>query len=379
MESPVNHCGTIAEPQISRVRRVRSADSNRTALVLGATGSIGSEVARALLAHGWCVRALHRRPETAASHLPGAPVQWLQGNASDAANVIDAASGASLIFHGVNPPGYRNWRGLGIPMLANSIAAAKSVDARLIFPCNVYNFGSDAWPVLHENSQQTPITAKGAVRVEMERMLEAATADGVRSLVLRAGDFFGPHARSSWLSGAMVKPGRPVKAMIYPGDPQVGHAWAYLPDVAETVAQLAELEATLPDFDVLNFGGHWVDPGIEMAHAVGRAVGDSSLPIRPLPWTLLRLAAPFNTFYREMIEMRYLWRVPVCLDNSKLVALTGKEPHTPLGEAVRKSLDLSLIYQNPAGAPGDICTETDWFVFIRTSGRVEPSDRAQTR
>jgi nucleoside-diphosphate-sugar epimerase len=255
--------------------------TNRIALVLGATGSIGREVVRALLARGWCVRALHRSPETAARCFSGLPVEWLQGDASKAANVIHAASDASIIFHGVNPPGYQNWRELGIPMLSNSIAAAKSVDARLIFPGNLYNFGYDAGPVLYENSQQRPITVKGAVRVEMERMLEAAAGDNVRSLVLRAGDFFGPHARSSWLSGAMVKSRRPVKSVTYPGDPQIGHAWAYIPDLAETVARLAELEATLPDFDVLNFGGHWVDPGIEMARAVCQAVGNSSLSVRP--------------------------------------------------------------------------------------------------
>jgi nucleoside-diphosphate-sugar epimerase len=314
--------------------------TNRIALVLGATGSIGREVARALLARGWCVRALHRSPETAASCFSGLPVEWLQGDASKVANVIHAASDVSIIFHGVNPPGYQNWRELGIPMLSNSIAAAKSVDARLIFPGNLYNFDYDAGPVLYENSLQRPITVKGAVRVEMERMLEAAAGDNVRSLVLRAGDFFGPHARSSWLSGAMVKSRRPVKSVTYPGDPQIGHAWAYIPDIAETVARLAELEATLPDFDVLNFGGHWVDPGIEMARAVCQAVGNSSLSIRPLPWALLRFAVPFSRFFREIIEIQYLWRIPMRLDNSKLVALIGQEPHTPFGEAVRRSLDL---------------------------------------
>jgi hypothetical protein len=36
-----------------------------TALVLGATGGIGGEVAHTLLAHGWQVRALSRQPAQA--------------------------------------------------------------------------------------------------------------------------------------------------------------------------------------------------------------------------------------------------------------------------------------------------------------------------
>jgi hypothetical protein len=60
------------------------------------------------------------------------------------AEVIGAADGARILFHGANPPGYRRWRELAIPMLANSIAAGKRSGSRLIFPGNVYNFGSDA-------------------------------------------------------------------------------------------------------------------------------------------------------------------------------------------------------------------------------------------
>lgn len=41
------------------------------------------------------------------------------------AEVIAAAEGARILFHGANPPGYRRWRELAIPMLANSIAAAR--------------------------------------------------------------------------------------------------------------------------------------------------------------------------------------------------------------------------------------------------------------
>jgi len=36
--------------------------------------------------------------------------------------------------------------------------------------------------------------------------------------------------------------------------------------------------------------------------------------------------------------MRYLWRSPVRLDNSKLVRTLGREPHTPLDEALRATL-----------------------------------------
>ena len=190
----------------------------RTALVLGATGGIGGEVALALLQGGWHVRSLHREPERAAGKVPHlARVQWVAGDAMRREDVVAAAEGADVIVHGVNPPGYRNWRGLALPMLENSITAAKASGARLVFPGTVYNFGPDAFPNLSERSPQNPTTRKGKIRVEMERRLEAASRDGVRTLIVRAGDFFGPRTGNSWFAQGLIKPGKPVRSILLSG------------------------------------------------------------------------------------------------------------------------------------------------------------------
>jgi nucleoside-diphosphate-sugar epimerase len=173
----------------------------------------------------------------------------------------------------------------------------------------------------------------------MEQMLLAASTDaGVRALIIRAGDFFGPHQPASWFRDAMVKPGKPLKSVVYPGEPNAGHAWAYLPDLAEAVAQLADREASLPAFDSFHFGGHWFERGVEFAEAVRRVSHIPGLPIRRFPWIFVYMGSPFVTFFREAIEMRYLWRTPLRLNNSKLVALIGKEPHTPVEDALRTTL-----------------------------------------
>ncbi|MEJ1976290.1 MAG: hypothetical protein WDN49_09500 [Acetobacteraceae bacterium] len=68
--------------------------------------------------------------------------------------------------------------------------------------------------------------------------MRAAAEVGTPVLIVRAGDFFGPKAANNWFSQGLVKPGKPVTTVRYPGKPGVGHQWAYLPDVAETMAQL---------------------------------------------------------------------------------------------------------------------------------------------
>ncbi|MBZ4241390.1 hypothetical protein LAN32_23450, partial [Mycobacterium tuberculosis] len=77
-------------------------------------------------------------------------------------------------------------------MIDNTIAAAKAERATIVLPGTVYNYGPDAFPVLVEDAPQHPSTRKGAIRVELERRLQDAAGQGVRTIIVRAGDFFGP-------------------------------------------------------------------------------------------------------------------------------------------------------------------------------------------
>jgi len=256
----------------------------------------------------------------------------------DQDSVVAAAMGADVIFHGVHPPGYKNWATLCVPMLENSIEAARRSGARLVFPGTVYNYGPDAGAVIAEDAAQNPLTRKGKIRVELEDMIAQSARWGLRSLIVRAGDFFGPTGKSSWFNEAMITKGQPLTRVIYPGDPDIGHAWAYLPDLAQTIVLLLDQEERLADAERFHFGGNYLPRGIEIAHSVRRVVGKPDLPIRSLPWFLFYLLAPFVTFMRESLEMRYLWRQPLKLDNTKLVAFLGHEPHTPLDNAIAETL-----------------------------------------
>ncbi|MEQ8349534.1 MAG: NAD-dependent epimerase/dehydratase family protein [Sneathiellaceae bacterium] len=318
---------------------------DRTALVLGATGGFGGAMARRLAAGGWTVRALHRDPERGRARLrkagldAGPAIDWRSGDAMRAADVAAAADGAGLIVHAVNPPGYRNWPALVLPMLANSIAAARAGGARLLLPGTVYNYGPDSLPEPDEDAPQHPVTRKGRIRAEMERRLQAASADGaMSSLILRSGDHFGPGAGGSWLSQAMVRPGRPLRSVAYPGRPGIGHQWAYLPDVAETAMRLLDLPQRLPAFARFHMHGHWDEDGTQMVTAIRRAAAVPALRIRGLPWGLVALARPVVPLARELHEIRYLWEQPVRLGNTRLLCTLGAEPRTALDTAVATTL-----------------------------------------
>ncbi len=151
-------------------------NSRNQVLVLGATGGIGGETARKLRDAGWRVLALHRRLSDDVVRRDG--ITWLRGDAMNRDDVLRAAHGCSVIVHGVNPPGYRRWGELVLPMIDNTIAAASAERAVIVLPGTVYNYGPDAFPLLHEAAPQRPLTRKGAIRVELERRLQAAAISG---------------------------------------------------------------------------------------------------------------------------------------------------------------------------------------------------------
>jgi nucleoside-diphosphate-sugar epimerase len=308
--------------------------SSPTVLVIGATGGFGGAVTQALLKHGWRVRALARNPAKARAALgERTAIEWVKGDAMEPGDVLAAARGCEVIVHGANPPGYRNWAGTVLPMARASIAAAKAVGAMILVPASVYNFAPEAGPAIGEDAPQAPVTRKGKIRVQLEQELKVS---GVKALVLRAGDFFGPgvggNGALGWLTLRMK---RRVRAVFAPGRTDLGHAFAYLPDLGEAAARLLEKRAELRHYEVVHFRGHFETVGA-LSHAV-RAAAPGAVSA-PFPWALVTGLSPFDETVRELREMRYLWKKPIGLANGRLVQLIGEEPHTPFARAIAASV-----------------------------------------
>jgi nucleoside-diphosphate-sugar epimerase len=168
----------------------------------------------------------------------------------------------------------------------------------------------------------------------MEQRLREAADRGVRTIVVRAGDFFGG-GRGSWFDLVIAKDvtrGR----ITYPGPLDTIHAWAYLPDLAAAMVRIAERRASLGASATLGFPGHAVT-GHELAAAIAQAAGHA-VGIERMRWWLLRSVGQLMPMGRELAELEYLWRVPHRISGEALSALIGEIPHTPLADAVAASL-----------------------------------------
>jgi nucleoside-diphosphate-sugar epimerase len=314
-----------------------------TVLILGAAGRVGQVLVNAFAEAGWNVRAQARKtlPAVLVNH---PRVQAVRCDATDVAALTAAAQGASTIVNALNPL-YTEWERLALPLADAALATAKASGALLMLVGNVYNFGRELPPLLTPATPERGDVPKARIRIEMEARMAAAAREGVDSVVIRAGDFFGGPVTGTWFDMAMASKLHKGK-LIYPGNPRIAHAWAYLPDLAQTFVRVAEKRAQLQGHHRLHFAGHTVT-GEDLKRALEAQTG-RRLRMGNMPWAVIRLASPFMPMWRELLTMRYLWERPYALDDSALRALIGAAPHTPLPQALHAALaDLNM----PLAAP----------------------------
>ncbi len=101
-------------------------------------GGSATAAAEAFRDAGWTVASLVR-PGGAARAPAGTEV--VEVHALDHAAVGEAARGADVVLHALNPP-YTDWSRLALPLAYSAITAAETAGATLLFPGNLYNYGS---------------------------------------------------------------------------------------------------------------------------------------------------------------------------------------------------------------------------------------------
>ena len=211
----------------------------KTVLVLGANGGVGKVVAKACLEKGWRVLGLVRAGKAA-----GEWIVPIHADLFDAQAVAKAAGHVDIVFNGLNVP-YPVWATQALPMYEAAADVAEALGARQIYPGSVYNFGSSMPPVLTPQTPFAADTLKARIRVSIEAMLQArAEAGRLRTIVIRAGDFFGSDVASSWMNTLVGKELGKGK-IVTPGKKKTVHAWAFLPDLAATIVKLAKVESSL--------------------------------------------------------------------------------------------------------------------------------------
>ena len=265
----------------------------------------------------------HMRPgATVPAEVAGdARIQWLSSDLHDAAALARSAAGASVVVHALNPTyTHKAWQAQVLPMTDAALSVTRALDATLMVVANVYNFGIGMPSVLREDTPQRAQTVKGRIRIAMEQKLAQS---GVRTIVIRAGDFFGS-GKGTWFDQAIVKDLHKGR-FTYPGPRTVPTAWAYLPDLARTFVAVAARREQLSTYEVLHFAGRSIT-GQQWRYwnllATGLATGRRCC-VSATCHGRSSGSSLFVPTWAALAEMRYLWNTPHALANDKLVRLIG--------------------------------------------------------
>ena len=267
--------------------------------ILGANGVIGRELSAALDAEGRHVRQVSRSPraEHASDEVFAADLLDAQATAGAVAGSEVAYLVAGLKYDtGV-------WQEQWPRVMRNVIDACARHGTKLVFFDNVYAYGR-VEGAMKEDTSYNPVSRKGEVRALIALMLlEEMKAGNVDAMIVRAADFYGPHATQSFTHATVFERIRARKTPQWLGNARALHTFTYTPDAGRAVAVLAQSADA--------YGHTWHAP-TSSEHMTGeqfvrmtceRAGRPYGLQVAPR-W-LLALMGIFVPVLRENQEMMY--------------------------------------------------------------------------
>jgi nucleoside-diphosphate-sugar epimerase len=284
--------------------------------VIVGKGPVGSTTAEELVTRGHRVRVLSRSGGRSTD-----TVEHQQVDATDADALAVAAHGAAALYNAVNPA-YHRWATDWPPVGNALLTAAERTGAALVTMSNLYGYGRPSGPM----TPDTPLAAtdtKGRVRARMWADARAAHEAGrVRVTEARAADFVGPQVppTQSHLGRQLVAVRRGRRAWVI-GDPDVARSWAYLPDVARTLATLGTDERAL--------GRAWHVPSAP-PRSQRQAIGDlaaamrvPAVPVTSIPWPVLRAIGVGVPLMREVVAVRHQFDQEFVIDATATTDVLG--------------------------------------------------------
>lgn len=280
-------------------------------VVFGA-GQVGFPLAERLLAAGKRVRIAKR----SSGHLP-AGCELASGDAADPTFCAEAARGATVVYHCMNPPyDARIWAEAIPRYMDNLIAASARTGARMVVLDNVYMLGRPGGRALSEDTPMNPCSRKGEIRARVaERLFEAHKRGDVLATSGRASDFYGPGGTLTPLGDFFWPRVLSGNTAYSPFRLDAVHTYHYIPDVAGGLATLGCAEADV-------YGRPWMLPCAlagTLHELVARLATTLSrgINVRQLPRWVVKTIAVFSPLFRELDEMLYQWEEPFVVDDRR--------------------------------------------------------------
>jgi len=298
--------------------------------ILGAGGTIGTQLLRELSQAGKRVRLVGRNPKI----LHGA-TEVVSADLSDLEQTIRAVSGSKTVHLLIGLKyDVKVWRELWPRIMNNVIEACKRSNAKLIFFDNVYMYGKVSGPMTEE-TPFNPCSKKGEIRARIATtLLNEIKAGTLKAMIARSADFYGPNTLTS-VANILVfdKFAKGTVASCLVND-SVPHSYTYTPDAARSLALLADSESA--------WNQTWHVPtasnpptGNEFIQMVANAFGVKPR-YRVLSRPVIRIVGLFDSNIRESYEMLYQSGSEYLFDSTKFSKAFSFEP-TSYVEGIKRT------------------------------------------
>jgi nucleoside-diphosphate-sugar epimerase len=303
-------------------------------LVTGAAGSLGSNAVVAALARGIDVRMLVRDP--ARARIPDGAVP-IVADARDPDALRQAAEGCDALLHLVNVTFAADWVKTTAALLDAALAACRATGARLVFPANVWVFGrGQPGRRVGETQSYAPCSEKGRARQHKEERIRAS---GVRHVMVRLPEFYGPHVQT--LTGPPLHRIAHRRTATWFGRADAEAEFVYMPDAAEALVTIGLADGV--DGELFHLPGAAPITPRQYFTLASELAGGGRL--REVPAWLVRAAAPFSASARTFADILHLWTDPIVLDGTKVNARFPSLRPTPYREGL--AVTLEWLRQNP--------------------------------
>ena len=303
--------------------------------LLGANGTIATELVPILQANNEKIRLVSRNPK------PVAGAETRKADVLDRQQLIDAVAGSDIVYLLVGIQyDHKIWKSNWPVIMRNTIDACKAANAKLIFFDNIYAYGLVKGKITEETPFH-PVSKKGEVRAGVDRMLLDEMRSGkIKAAIAKATDFYGPRSTDKSAAGILIfdrlKKGSTAQWMVNADLPRT---FSYTPDAARGLYILATHEES--------FGQTWHLP-VSSPDLTGRqfiAIAakymNGKTKVQVIPKWMLKAIGWFVPFMKENYEMLYQYEYPLQFDSSKFERAFHFKP-TSYEEGIRTTAEWFL-------------------------------------
>lgn len=290
--------------------------------ILGATGAIGTGLAKELTSYTKNIRLVSRKPKKVNDH------DYLYAaDLSDPEQADEAIAGSEIVYLTVGLD-YKTkvWQQLWPAIMRNVINACKKHNAKLVFFDNMYMYDPKYLGNMTEETPVRPVSVKGAVRAEISQMLLHEVKTGnLTAMIVRAADFIG--LQNSALTETVVKNLLKGKKATWFANINKMHTFTFIPDAVRGTAILGNTPDAfnqvwhLPTVNTPLTGKQWIELFAKEAGVAPK--------YQVLPKSMMGILGLFVPVLKELKEMAYQYEQDYVFNSSKFESRFQYQPATP--------------------------------------------------